>query len=645
MVMSILQRNNLAKAKGAFTALTTLNKNKAAEVFYREAVEEELDKFNAALIKEIEKVYTPIFVENSKYSTGLTGRKPSRATISFILGRFRGKNSVILTRNLRKIVGKFMRKATKEAKKTLSDALQKEFGKSFRLQWSEQDYDETLKAMVSRNVALIKNVSDQTVSNIENIVYDAMTTGQGWKEIKDSLAHQKEVSNRRIKTIARDQTAKTNAALNYLEQQSAGVEYFRWKTAGDERVSTGKGGHKQLDGKIYRWDDEKNYPEIDSYGNRGLPSQRVNCYHKDTEILTKDGFKLIKDVSVGEMVASINPETKRFEWKKCSAIYSKFEKNIAVFESKIFKLRTSLDHRFFLYRKKYAGKRLVPNSQYPEFVEGVNKLSFKNSEFFASSENWEGKNIEDWKGIPVDIFCKFMGYYLSDGSVDKRTNNAIHIANSSNEEMFNELKESLVVRQGKEKLYIYNKELFSLVSPLGRCNEKYIPEEVKNLPKEKIRLFLDSFASCDGTPAHKHIGFNGQEMSIMNKYYTTSYKMASDLVECIYKSGNSASITIKKSKGKEVKFRNGTYTLNYDVYVVSELKTKTRSIRRGFHIEEYNDYVYDIEVDDNHTLLVKDGKSIHWNSNCRCVAQAVFLQDGWRMKQNPDGSYTPVKIK
>ena len=292
MVMSILQRNNLAKAKGAFTALTTLNKNKAAEVFYRKAVEEELNKFNAALIREIEKVYTPIFVENAKYSTGLTGRKPSRATISFILGRFRGRNSVILTKNLKKIVGKFIRKATKEARKTLSDSLKQEFGKSFRLQWTEQDYDETLKAMVARNVALIKNVSDQTISNVENIVYDAMTTGQGWKEIKDSLSHQQEISDRRIKTIARDQTAKTNAALNYLEQQSAGVEYFRWKTAGDERVSTGKGGHKQLDGKIYRWGDEKNYPEIDSYGNRGLPSQRVNCRCVAQAVFLEEGWQM-----------------------------------------------------------------------------------------------------------------------------------------------------------------------------------------------------------------------------------------------------------------------------------------------------------------------------------------------------------------
>ena len=62
-----------------------------------------------------------------------------------------------------------------------------------------------------------------------------------------------------------------------MAQRDAGVEFFEWVTANDERVSTGKGGHKQLDGKIYKWGDTANYPEIDSYGHHGVPAQRVNC--------------------------------------------------------------------------------------------------------------------------------------------------------------------------------------------------------------------------------------------------------------------------------------------------------------------------------------------------------------------------------
>jgi uncharacterized protein with gpF-like domain len=66
--------------------------------------------------------------------------------------------------------------------------------------------------------------------------------------------------------------------LNEVTQRSAGIEFFEWCTAHDERVSTGKGGHKQLDGKIYKWGDTEHYPITDAYGNRGTPqNNRPNC--------------------------------------------------------------------------------------------------------------------------------------------------------------------------------------------------------------------------------------------------------------------------------------------------------------------------------------------------------------------------------
>ena len=42
----------------------------------------------------------------------------------------------------------------------------------------------------------------------------------------------------------------------------------------------------------------------------------INCFHKDTEILTVDGIKNVRDVKVGEMVYSINPITEELEIKE-----------------------------------------------------------------------------------------------------------------------------------------------------------------------------------------------------------------------------------------------------------------------------------------------------------------------------------------
>lgn len=196
--------------------------------------------------------------------------------------------------------------------------------------------------------------------------------------------------------------------------------------------------------------------------------------------------------------------------------------------------------------------------------------------------------------------------------------------------MYNELKPYMHVCQGKEKLFIYNEDLFKIVEPLGYAYDKYIPEIIKNLPSEQIRIFLNAFASCDGTPQKDNVeGFNKKlGFTTYNQYFTTSPRLMADLVECIYKTSKSCSVYLSKNKGKEVTFRNGSYKLNYDLYTINEMKTINRRLEQAeIKVIPYNDFVYDIEVSKNHTLLIKQGKSIHWNSNCRCRLEPVVTAD------------------
>ena len=117
---------------------------------------------------------------------------------------------------------------------------------------------------------------------------------------------------------------------------------------------------------------------------------------------------------------------------------------------------------------------------------------------------------------------------------------------------------------------------------------------------------------------------NIKELMTYNQYRTSSKKMADDLAECIIKAGMGASIYFSKEKGKEVKFRNGVYKLNTDLYTIQELKNVYNSFySTKMELEDYNDSVYDIEVEENHTILIKSGRCIHWNSNCRCTASPI----------------------
>lgn len=262
------------KRKG-YSVGADITKNKHAEVYYRNALDHEI----AAFLDSINK--------NIKLDFG---------NAEAILATMRLYENVIMTvllDNSEKIIHKWLNIATKKADKSLREAIYGDLADSITINY-DKAYDSSLKMIVQRNVALIKNTTTQTLTNIENIVFDSMTTGQGWYQTEKDLITQTHISRDKIKRIARDQTAKTNTALNYLTQKAAGIEYFEWRTANDERVSTGYGGHKQLNGKIFKWGDEQNYPIIDSYGHKGIPSQRPNCRCVALPVFVQKGFHLNK---------------------------------------------------------------------------------------------------------------------------------------------------------------------------------------------------------------------------------------------------------------------------------------------------------------------------------------------------------------
>lgn len=273
-----------------------ITKNKRAEVFYRRALDKQIRAFLSSMRERIKSVYPKVVAPavattmiTTPAITSATMIKPTQEVVA-VIDYYQTTGLAMLMNNAEKIADKWLAIASKDADKSIRQSIYGVTKESITIEHNP-DYDEDLRLIIRRNVGLIKNAAQQTLTNVENIVFDAMTTGEGWKGIEEALKHQTEIEANRIKRIARDQTAKANAAINYLQQKEAGVKYFEWRTAQDERVSTGKGGHKQLQGKIYRWDDDANYPVIDSYGNKGLPAQRVNCRCTALPVVIMSGFR------------------------------------------------------------------------------------------------------------------------------------------------------------------------------------------------------------------------------------------------------------------------------------------------------------------------------------------------------------------
>lgn len=133
-----------------------------------------------------------------------------------------------------------------------------------------------LKAAADQNAALITSIPAQYLEQVSNIVVGNMRSGMRPSYIEQALVKQFDITQRRAKLIARDQTSKIQGEITRIRQVNSGIKYFRWMTAHDERVrpSHVAVGNRDVGyGKgVFRWDD---LPVVD--GVPTFPGQPINC--------------------------------------------------------------------------------------------------------------------------------------------------------------------------------------------------------------------------------------------------------------------------------------------------------------------------------------------------------------------------------
>lgn len=109
-----------------------------------------------------------------------------------------------------------------------------------------------MKIFSQQNSQLITSLPDEDLFQISGIVERGFQEGSRFTEIAKDIQKRFGITQRRANLIARDQTAKLNASLTKLRQESAGIETYRWQTSNDERV---RDSHRIMDGRICSWSD------------------------------------------------------------------------------------------------------------------------------------------------------------------------------------------------------------------------------------------------------------------------------------------------------------------------------------------------------------------------------------------------------
>lgn len=146
------------------------------------------------------------------------------------------------------------------------------------------DMHETIKASISTNVNLIKSIPSEYADRLKHIVLKSITTGQGLSDILPSIQSSGDITERRAKNIALDQTRKAFNSINHDRMKKVGIAHFEW-------IHSGGGLHPRqehidLNGQIFSMD---KLPIIDrKTGERGIPGQAINCRCTSRPVLMFD---------------------------------------------------------------------------------------------------------------------------------------------------------------------------------------------------------------------------------------------------------------------------------------------------------------------------------------------------------------------
>lgn len=133
------------------------------------------------------------------------------------------------------------------------------------------------KAVVSENVALIKNLPSQYVTGVQSAVWDSTRAGADMAKLSQKLRKNYEISQERAALISVDQNHKAKAVIENTRRQQLGIERAIWQhsSAGVKPRPT----HVEMEGKEFilskgMWDPDANGK---GKGEWIWPGQLINC--------------------------------------------------------------------------------------------------------------------------------------------------------------------------------------------------------------------------------------------------------------------------------------------------------------------------------------------------------------------------------
>jgi nucleoside-diphosphate-sugar epimerase len=362
------------------------------------------------------------------------------------------------------------------------------------------------------------------------------------------------------------------------------------------------------------------------------------CYDDQTEILTRSGWKLFKDLTDEDKVATRQLDDAHIVYAKPTAYtHYLYEGPMYCLEQRHIDLCVTPNHRMVTSYKDRDG------TEHMRFQEAKDILG-KNNRYHLTSE-WEGEEQETFTipgyyrlgenmpstppiDLPMDDWLNFLGWYLAEGSVDgesrKRAPNRIiiHQKIGSNSAMVHAIFERMATALGcthsvyllkdqdLESHYLFCTQLAVYLAQIGKSLTRYIPRQLLQLSKRQLRILLNAMMLGDGTWMNRDREYG--------RYYTSSKQLADDVQELAIKLGLSANISHLDRTNETGWAQSKEYRVNLVKTTIFQVNQQTDDPSDwNDWIEDYAGMVYCCEVPGDGIILVRrNGKPI-WCGNSK----------------------------
>jgi len=166
-----------------------------------------------------------------------------RIAVARLMGRWTDRFNEASERLADYFAGDVEQRSSAELKKILKDG-----GWTVKFKMTPAMRD-VFQATVNQNVALIKSIPSQYLSDVEGMVQRSVQAGRDLKQLTDDLENRYEITRRRAKLIALDQNNKATASFTRARRIELGLFTNVWmhSHAGKEPRPT----HVEMNGKTF----------------------------------------------------------------------------------------------------------------------------------------------------------------------------------------------------------------------------------------------------------------------------------------------------------------------------------------------------------------------------------------------------------